>query len=32
MDGSCRFVADGIDLTVWQAMATRDGEETFSLE
>jgi type II secretory pathway pseudopilin PulG len=32
MDGSCRFVASGINLSVWQAMATHDGGETFSLD
>lgn len=27
MDGSARFVADAIDLTVWQAIGTRNGSE-----
>ena len=27
MDGSVRFVHDSIDLTTWQALATRDGSE-----
>jgi hypothetical protein len=27
-DGSCRFVYDGVDPAVWQAMGTRDGEDT----
>jgi prepilin-type N-terminal cleavage/methylation domain-containing protein len=28
VDGSVQAVVDGIDLAVWRAMATRDGEET----
>lgn len=30
VDGSVRSIADGIDLVVWRAMATRDGEEALS--
>jgi prepilin-type N-terminal cleavage/methylation domain-containing protein len=26
-DGSCRFVVDAVDLAVWQAIATRAGED-----
>jgi prepilin-type N-terminal cleavage/methylation domain-containing protein len=29
-DGSTHFIADGIDLTIWKAMATRAGEEPIS--
>jgi prepilin-type processing-associated H-X9-DG protein len=29
-DGSVRFLADGIDLAVWRAIATRAGNETIS--
>ena len=29
-DGSVQFVYDGIDSTVWQAMSTRNGNETIS--
>jgi prepilin-type N-terminal cleavage/methylation domain-containing protein len=29
-DGSTHFIADGIDLTIWKAMATRAGEEPFA--
>ncbi|MGC1273889.1 MAG: DUF1559 domain-containing protein [Planctomycetaceae bacterium] len=28
MDGAVRFVADGVDLTVWRALSTRAGGET----
>ncbi|QDV42282.1 hypothetical protein Enr13x_21270 [Stieleria neptunia] len=28
MDGSVRYVADQIDLTLWRAIGTRDGSET----
>ena len=31
MDGSVDTITSNIDLTVWRAMATRDGEETVSL-
>ena len=31
MDGSVRFVADGIDLRVWRAVATRSGGEMVGL-
>ena len=27
-DGSVQFIFDGIDLTVWQALSTRNGNET----
>ncbi|RUL87773.1 DUF1559 family PulG-like putative transporter [Tautonia sociabilis] len=30
MDGSVRFVRNGIDLQVWRGMGTRSGGETFS--
>jgi hypothetical protein len=28
MDGSVHFIANGIDLDIWRAIATRDGRET----
>ena len=28
MDGAVRFVADGVDLALWRALATRAGGET----
>lgn len=31
-DGSGRFIGDSIDLTVWQALATRNGQEISSYE
>lgn len=31
MDGSVKFVGDSIDLSLWRALATRDGGETVSL-
>ncbi len=31
-DGSTRMVADSIDVTVYQAMATRNGGEPISAE
>jgi type II secretory pathway pseudopilin PulG len=31
MDGSGRFVADAVNLPVWQGMATRDGREAVQL-
>jgi prepilin-type processing-associated H-X9-DG protein len=30
MDGSARFIADGISLSVWRAIATRNGGEVLS--
>ena len=27
LDGSCRFVGESVDLTVWRAVATRAGGE-----
>ncbi len=32
MDGSVDTVSNSIDLTIWRAMATRDGEEVASIE
>jgi len=32
MDGSVRTLTNDIDLTVWRAMATRDGEEVLSVD
>ena len=32
MDGSVHFAADGIDLTLWRALATRAGNETVAGE
>ncbi|HEV3136728.1 MAG TPA: H-X9-DG-CTERM domain-containing protein, partial [Pirellulales bacterium] len=29
-DGSVQFIFDGVDPTVWQAMSTRNGNETNS--
>lgn len=31
MDGSVRFVADGIDLAVWRAVSTRSGGESMAM-
>jgi prepilin-type processing-associated H-X9-DG protein len=29
-DGSAKFVKDGVSLSIWQALGTRDGGETIS--
>ena len=32
MDGSVRFIKDGINLTIWQALATRSNGEVISAD